>query len=94
MRFHQKHGDHADDGSVGFIAASEIAAFGDLEPEIDILAQPSLQDIGSFIGRAVVFNQRLSNFLRTAADQLDFALQEKAQTVDVIDVEWIADGDD
>ncbi len=54
----------------------------------------SLQDVGGFVGGAIVFDECLANFLRAAADQLDLALQEKAKAVDRVDIERIADRDD
>ncbi len=94
MRLDQEHGDEADDRRVGFVAGIELSALRDLHSEIGVVAQPSLQDVGSFVGGAVVFDECLANFLRAAADELDLALQEKAEAVDGVDIERIADRDD
>jgi len=71
-----------------------FSTLGQLETEIDFLADFFLQDIGGFVGRAVVFDQAFANLVWTRANQLDLALEKKAQTIDRIDVERIANGDD
>src|SRR5205085_9446900 len=79
---------------VRFIGAIEAAAFGDFEAEVDILPDLLRQNIRRFIGRAVIFNERLPNFFRTRNDQLDLALQEEAEAVDRVNIERIAHRDD
>ena len=70
------------------------AAFGDLQIRDRVFADFFLQNVGRFIRGAVVFDERLANFFRAGADQFDLALQEKAQAIDRVDVERIADRDD
>ncbi len=71
-----------------------VPALHDLQAEIHVMPDLLRQDVGSLVGRAVVFDQRLANFLRAGADQLDLALQQKAQAIDRIDIERVAHGDD
>src|SRR2546430_172329 len=43
---------------------------------------------------AVIFDQRFPNFFEACANQLELALEQKAQAIDRVDVEWIAYGYD
>ena len=52
------------------------------------------QNIGRFVRSAVIFDQRLAEFFRAGADQLDLALKQKTQTVDGVEIERIANRDD
>src|SRR6266581_4756971 len=49
-----------------------------------------LQDVRGFVGRAIIFDQRLTDFLRAGANQFQRALEQETKTIDRIDVEWIA----
>ena len=95
MRLDQKHRDHANDRRIGFIAPRSLPRLR-RSPVRDRRRRRFvvLQDVGRFVGGAVIFDQRLANFLRTGADQLDLALQQKTEAVDRVDIERIADGDD
>ncbi len=82
--------------TIRIIGASASSASGfpvrsrNLQAEIDVFADFLLQNIGGFVGGAVIFDQRLANFLRARANQLDFALQKKTEAIDRIDIERIA----
>ena len=43
---------------------------------------------------AIIFGERLPDFFRARANQLDLALKQKAQTIDRVDIERITDCDD
>ena len=94
MRFDQKHGDQANDRRIRLVGRAQVATFHDLQTKIHVVSDLLHQDVGSLVGRAVVFDQRLPDFLRAGADQLNLALQQEAQAIDRIDIEGIADGDD
>ena len=89
----QQHRHHPNDRRVRLIALGDLNAFADLQAKIDILPDFLLQEVGGLVGRAVIFNQRLANFLRAAANQFNFALKQKTKAVDRVDVERIAHGD-
>ena len=89
MRFDEEHRDHANDRRVFVGVTAAVAAFHDLEAEIHVLAGLLHQDVGRLIGRAIVFDQGLSDFLRARADQFDLALQQEAQAIDRVDVERV-----
>ena len=86
----QQHRDHPNDGSICFIACNWFRAVADFETKIDICPDFFLQHVRGFVGRAVVLDKRLANFLRTGADQFELALKQKTQTVDGIDIERVA----
>ena len=90
VRFDEKHRNHADDRRVRFIRPADVAAFDHLEPEIDVVPDLFRQNIGRFISRAVIFDERLPDFIGAGADQLDLALQQEAEAVDRVDIERIA----
>ena len=52
------------------------------------------ENIGRFIRRAVIFDERLPDFFRTRANQFDLALEEKAQAVNRVDIKRVAHRDD
>src|SRR5206468_9429297 len=60
------------------------------QTKIDVFSDFLLQDVCGFIGRAVIFDQCLANFIWARANELQLALEQKTETVDRIDVEWIA----
>ena len=93
VRFDEEHGDQANDRSVGLIRPANGLAVRDLYAEIRV-ADLLRGHAGCLAGFAVVFEQGLSDFFRTRADQFDFALQQETQTVDRIYVERIADRND
>jgi hypothetical protein len=93
MGLDKKHRDQANDRRVRFVGAAEVAPFGDLESEPG-RAPDFFGYIASFFGTAVIFVERLLDFFRTGANQLDLALQQKAQTIDRLDIERIAHGHD
>ena len=90
VRFDEKHRDHANDRRVGFVGAANVAAFQDFETEIHVVADLLHQYIRRFVRGAVIFDQGLPDFLRTRADQLDFALEKEVQAIDRVDVERVA----
>ena len=63
-----------------------LRPIADLQPKIDFFADLLLQDVGRFIRRAVVFDQRFPDFFWARANQFQLALQKKTQTIDGIDV--------
>ena len=62
MRFDQQHRDQANDRRVRFVGLADVAAFRDLQAEIDVVADLLRQDVGRFVGRAVIFDQGLRIF--------------------------------
>src|SRR5438874_2311854 len=94
MRFDNQHRNQPDDGRVRFVNRDCFGAIADLEAEIDLITNLMLEDVGRFLGRAVVFDQGLANFFGRGANQLEIALEEEVEAVDGIDVERIADGED
>src|SRR3984893_2889623 len=94
MRFGQQHRYHADNGRIRFIAFRRGRAVADFQIEIDIFADFLLKDVGGFVGGAVVLDERLADFFRACANELDLALQKKTQAVNRVDVERITHGHD
>src|SRR5207244_12340834 len=85
--------DQPNDGCVGFIGLAKDRTIDQREAKIDI-ANLSPDDIGRFISGAVVFDERLADFFRTRANELDLALEKETEAIDRVDVERIADRDD
>ena len=75
MRLDQQHRHQANNRCFDFIHAHGIGAITDFQAQIDIFSNSLLEDIGSFIRRAVIFDQRLANFLRARANQFQLALK-------------------
>src|SRR5437762_4304443 len=94
MRFDDQHRNQPDDGRVRFIDRDGLGAIADLEAEIDFITNLMLQDVSRFLGRAVVFDQGLANFLRRRTNQLEVALEQKIEAVDGIDIKGITDSED
>ena len=94
MRLDQQHRHHPDDRRVCFIAFGDRRAVADFQAKIDIFAEALLKNVRGFVGSAVIFDKRFANFFRAGANQFEFALQQKAQAVDCVDVERIAYGHD
>src|SRR5256886_11563285 len=94
VRFDDQHRDEPDYRRVRFIDSDCFGAIANLEAEIDFITNLMLENVGRFLGRAVVFDQGLADFFRRGANQLEVALEQKVKTVDGIDVERIADGKD
>jgi hypothetical protein len=61
------------------------------QSKIDIFAEFFLQDVGCFIGRSVVFDQRFANFWGLVHTSSNSRCRRKLEAVDRIDVEWITD---
>src|SRR5437773_1002489 len=94
VRFDDQHRNQPDDGRVRFIDRDCFGAIANLEAEIDFITNLMLEDVGRFLGRAVVFDQGLADFFRRRTNQFEVALEKKIEAVDGIDVERIADGQD
>src|SRR5437762_11191145 len=94
VRFDDQHRNQPDDGRVRFIDRDCFGAIANLEAEIDFITNLMLEDVGRFLGRAVIFDQCLANFFGRRANQLEVALEKEVEAVDGIDVERIADGED
>ena len=93
MRLDQQHRDQPDNRRIRFISGNRFRAIANFQSEIDVFADSFLQDVRCFVGRPVIFDQCLANFLGTGAHQFQLALQKKTQAIDRIDVERIADRD-
>src|SRR5437870_12201198 len=63
VRLDDQHRDQPDYRRVRFIDGDGLGAIADLEAEIDFITNLMLQDVSRFLGRAVVFDQGLANFL-------------------------------
>src|SRR6478735_1577324 len=94
MGFDEKHRNHPNDGRVGFVRALEATALGDFQTEIDGLSDLLRQNVRRFVRGSVILDEGLPDFVGTGADQLDFALEKKAEAVDRLDIERIAYRDD
>ena len=49
-----------------------------------------MQDVRGFVGRAIIFDQRFTDFLWARANEFQLTLEQKIETINRIDVEWIA----
>ena len=94
MRFDDQHRDHSNDRRIRFVDFADRGAVTDLQAKIDIFAELLFDDIGCLVCGAVVFNERLANFLWARANEFELALKEKTQAVDGLDIERIAHRDD
>src|SRR5438067_5185446 len=94
VRFDDQHRNQPDDGRVRFIDRDCFGAIANLEAEIDLIPNLMLEDVSRFLGRAIIFDQGLANFFRRSANQLKIALEQKVESIDGVDVERIADGED
>src|SRR5262249_15647238 len=93
VRLDQQHGNQPDNWRSGVIDYSCCCTIANFQSEIDVLADFFLQSVCCFIGCSVVLDQCIANFLGASAYQFQFALQEKTEAVNRVDVEWVADRD-
>ena len=75
MGFDQQHRNHADDRRVRFVGRASASPSSRSRDRDRHLRRSFPEDVGGFIGRAVIFDQRFANFFRAGADQLELALQ-------------------